>query len=170
LRTPQLIGLCFLAFVPADLVLEHGILYFELFNYASTVPSLTLHAGKIYQFPIYETVSWCATLTWLSSIHFLRNDRGESWAERGVLRMNLGARRETFMRFLAILGACQIGMFVTYNVPYFYWSTKGGAYPPYKEYRIAGVCGPNTDYDCPSLTTPLPKADSPTNRVVTFEE
>lgn len=168
LTTWQLIGLCFVAFIPADLILEHGILYFELFNYASTVPSLTLHYGEIYQFPIYETFSWCATLTTLSAIHFFRNDAGESYGERGIGKFKIGERSKTFLRFLAILGTCQVGMFVTYNVPYFYWSTKGGAYPAaYKEYRTAGVCGPKTDYDCPSLTAPLPKADSPTNRIVT---
>lgn len=166
LSSGQLIAICFLAFVPADLVLEHGILYFELFNYASTVPSLTLHAGEIWQFPIYETLSWCATLTCLSTIHFFRDDAGDTWSGRGIQKLKIGEGRKTFLRFLAILGAAQIGFFLTYNVPYFYWSTKGGAYPPYKEYRTAGVCGPNTEYDCPSLSTPLPKADSPTNRVI----
>ncbi len=162
----QLIGVCFLCFIPADLILEHGILYFELFNYSSTVPSLTLHAGKIYQFPLYEVPSWCATLTCLSAIHFFRDDAGESYGERGIHKLKIGERGKTFLRFLAILGTCQIGFFVTYNMPYFYWSTKGGEFPPYKEYRTAGVCGPKTHYDCPSLTTPVPKAESPTNRIV----
>jgi hypothetical protein len=162
----QLIGICFLAFIPADLILEHGILYSELFNYASTVPALTLHAGKIYQFPLYEIPSWCGTLTCLSAIHFFRNNAGESYGERNISLLRVGERTKTFLRFLAILGTCQAALFLFYNVPYFYWSTKGGAYPPYKEYRTAGLCGPKTKFDCPSLTTPLAKAGSPTNRVL----
>jgi hypothetical protein len=161
----QLIGLCYLAFIPADLILEHFIVATQLFNYASTVPSLTLDAGKTYQFPLYETVSWCGTLTLLASVHFFRNDAGETFAARGLNRIKVGQGGRTFLHFLAILGICQTGFFLTYNVPYFYWSTKGGAYPPYKEYKIAGLCGPGTNYDCPSLTTPLAKAQSPTNRV-----
>jgi hypothetical protein len=161
----QLMGICFLAFIPADLILEHGIVYYQLFNYASTVPSLTLNAGKTDQFPLYEVLSWCATLTCLASIHFFRNEQGEFFVERYIHTLKVGARIKTWLRFFAILGLAQTCFLLCYNVPYFYWSTKGGAYPPYPAYKIAGVCGPGTNFDCPSLTTPLPKADTLSNHV-----
>ena len=161
----QLVCLCFLAFIPADLILELSIVYLQLFNYASTVPALTIFAGKTYQFPLYETASWCATLTALSCIHYFRNAHGEALPERNLRLLNLSPGTKTICRFLGILGMCQVWFFLTYNVPYFYWSTKGGAYPPYAAYKIAGVCGPGTNYDCPGLTIPVPKALSPTNHM-----
>ncbi len=166
LTTWQLIGLCFLAFIPADLILEHIILITGLFNYSTTVPSLTLWAGEKYQFPLYEVLSWCATLTSLSAIHFFRNDQGESYGARGIHKMKVGEGGKTFLHFLAILGTAQVMFFLTYNVPYFYWSTKGGSFPPYEAWRVGGLCGPGTNYDCPGLKVPVPKADSPTNRIV----
>ena len=166
LRPWQLVVLCFVTFIPADLVLEMGAGYLQLFNYASTVPALTLFAGKIYQFPMYEVLSWCATLTCLSSIHFFRNEQGESLPERKILQMGLPPAILTWCRFFAVLGMCETAFFICYNMPYFYWSTKGGSFPAYESYKIAGVCGPNTKFDCPSLKTPLAKADSPTNRIV----
>jgi hypothetical protein len=161
----QLIGLCFLAFIPADLILELNICYFQLFNYSSTVPALTLFAGKTYQFPLYEVVSWCATLTCLSAVHYFRDEYGELLPARHIGQMRVSPAVKTWFRFFAILGLCQVGFFVCYNVPYFYWSTKGASFPPYAAYRVAGVCGPGTNYDCPGLTIPVPKAHSPTNRM-----
>jgi hypothetical protein len=166
LATWQLLGLCFLAFIPADLILENSIIYYQLFNYASTVPALTINAGKPYQFPIYEMVSWCATLTALSAAHFFRDDYGEPWLARQIGAMRASPAVKTWCRFFAILGLCQVFFFLCYNAPYFYWSTKGAAYPPYAAYKTAGLCGPGTNYDCPGLTVPVPKALSPTNRVV----
>jgi hypothetical protein len=165
LRGWQLMGLCFLAFIPADLILELSICHYQLFNYASTVRALTLFAGKTYQFPLYEVVSWCATLTALSGVHYFRDAHGESLLARHIARMRIAPAVKTWAGFFAVLGMCQVSFFLCYNVPYFYWSTKGGANPPYAAYRVAGVCGPGTQYDCPGLNVPLPKAQSPTNRV-----
>lgn len=167
----QLIFATFLFFIPLDFALENIILRTQLFNYASTVPELTLWAGQIHQFPLYEILSWCATLTSLSAIYYFRNDKGEMFAERGLSAIRFPKQSlKTFTRFVVIMGAAHTLMFVTYNVPYFYWSTKGGSFPPYAEYRIGGLCGPETNYDCPGLDIPLPKKQSPTNRTIPVEE
>ncbi len=160
----------FCLFIPFDIVLEHIILMTELFNYASTVPELTLWAGEKYQFPLYEIVSWCACLTAWSAVHYFRDDQGYSFPERGFQRLrfkNEGIK--TFSRFLAIMGFCHLLFLAFYNIPYFYWSTKGGAYPDYATYRIGGLCGPDTNYDCPGLEVPVAKAASPTNRIIEVE-
>jgi len=162
-----LILVTFLVFIPFDFVLEYGILTTELFNYASTVPELTLWAGQKNQFPLYEIVSWCACLTCWTSLRHFQNDKGETLAEQGMSRIRFPTEGlETFTRFLVITGACQIFFLLLYNVPYFYWSTKGAAFPDYASYRIGGLCGPDTNYDCPSLRTPVPKRLSPTNRTL----
>ena len=166
----ELILTTFVVFIPFDFVLEYIILSTELFNYSSTVPELTLWAGQINQFPLYEIVSWCACLTAWSAMRYFQNDKGETVVERGFSNIkfpNDGVK--TFTRFLANLGVCHLLFLALYNIPYFYWSTKGAAYPPYKAYRIAGVCGPATNYDCPGLAVPVPKKDSPTNRTMPLE-
>ena len=167
----NLILVTFLLFIPFDLALEQIILRSELFNYASTVPELTLWAGAIHQFPIYEAVSWCACLTAWSAVHFFRNDKGETFAERGLSKIKFpGKGVHTFTRFLVIMGFCHVLFLVCYNIPYFFWSTKGGAYPPYAEYRIGGLCGPDTNFDCPDRHIPVAKKHSHTNRTVVPEQ
>ena len=163
----ELILTTFLVFIPFDFVLEYIILSTGLFNYASTIPELTLWAGQKNQFPIYEIVIWCATLTAWSSVRYFANDKGETWAERGFSAIKFpGERLKTFARFLAIMGSLQLLFLLMYNVPYYYFSTKGAAFPAYEPYRIGGLCGADTNFDCPSLTTPVPKRRSETNRTV----
>jgi Spirocyclase AveC-like len=167
----RLIAVTFIAFLPFDLLLEHIILRSELFNYASTVPELTLWAGLIYQFPIYEALSWCGCLTAWSCVYYFRNDRGESFIERGIDKMRFpGTGIKTFARLLIMMGFCHSMFLLLYNIPYFYWSTKGGSFPPYGEYRTGGLCGPDTNFDCPSESTPVPKRKSYTNRVIPESE
>ena len=160
----------FVLFMPFDLVLEQIILRGELFNYASTVPELTIWAGEIHQFPIYEMMSWCACLTAWSAVYYFRDDKGETFAERGLSTLSLpGERIRTFARLLIIMGFCHTMFLFLYNIPYLYWSTKGAAYPPYAEYKIGGLCGPDTNFDCPDLHVPLVKKQSETNRVIPVE-
>ena len=161
----------FIVFIPFDLVLEQIILRGQLFNYASTVPELTLWAGEIHQFPVYEIVSWCACLTAWSAVYYFRNDKGETFAERGLGNLRFPtAGLKTFARLLIIMGFCHTMFLVLYNVPYFYWSTKGGSYPPFAEYKVGGLCGPGTNFDCPGLQVPVPKSGSETNRTIALDQ
>jgi hypothetical protein len=162
----NLILATFAVFLPFDFVLEQTALALGLFNYSSTVPELTLWAGEPYQFPVYEMVLWCAALTGWSSVHFFRNDRGETYVERGIESIRFpSSGAKTFTRFVMMMGICQLYFLLLYNVPYFYWSTKGAAFPAYGEWRVAGVCGPQSKYDCPAADVPVPKRESPTNRI-----
>lgn len=164
----RLIGTTFAAYVVFDLILETVIVRTQLFSYASTVPSLTLFAGHKYQFPLYETVSWCSTYLGLACIHHFRDDRGRTFVERGIDALRIGGRRRTFARWLAVMGACQLVMLFTYNIPYAYWGLRAGPTPKSlvdATWRNGGVCGPGTRYACPNPHDPLARRGSPTNRI-----
>jgi len=157
----------YLAFCVFDLILESFITRTQLFNYGSVVPQLSLWAGTDHQFPIYETISWAGTYTALSCLHFFRDDQGRTLPERGLGALKLGdGRLKTFARYLAIMGACQVAMLVTYNIPYSYWGMHAVMAKPYleREWRTAGVCGSDTAYNCPDGHSPVATKDSPTNR------
>jgi Spirocyclase AveC-like len=147
----RLLGTTFLAFVVFDLILESAITRTQLFSYASTVPSLTLFAGKKYQFPIYETLSWCATYLGLACIHHFRDDKGRTLVERGIDNIRVTGGAKTFARFLAIMGACQLVMLFTYNIPYVYWGLHSGPVPKplvRDTWRNGGVCAHPAVYNC----------------------
>ncbi|HEY1970079.1 MAG TPA: spirocyclase AveC family protein [Pseudonocardia sp.] len=163
----RLVVYAYLAFCVFDVLLESFITRTQLFNYGSTVPALTLWAGTDHQFPIYETISWAGTYTVLASLHFFRDDRGRSLPEQGLDRLRISSGKlRTFARFLAIMGACQAAILFTYNIPYAYWGMHAVMAKPFisQEWRTAGVCGPNTAYDCPAANVPLATIGSPTNR------
>ena len=164
----KLIGLCFLGFCVFDLIIESFILRTGMFIYPSTIPSLTLFAGEPHQFPLYETVSWAGTYTALACIHYFRNDKGETWADRGFDSLRVPAPLATFTRWLAIVGICQIGMLFTYNIPYMYWAVHGGPFTVSEEshpWLTAGLCGTSTPYDCPGPGVPFARIGSATNRI-----
>jgi hypothetical protein len=164
----KLLGLTFLALVVFDLILETTIVRTQLFSYGATIESLTLFAGTDHQFPIYETVSWCGTYLGLASIYFFRDDKGRSLPERGIDQLRLAPRLNTFARFLAIAGACQIVMLVTYNIPYQLYALHAGPIPQEiqdRSWRIAGMCGEGTAYACPDPKLPIARDSSPTNRI-----
>jgi hypothetical protein len=163
-----LVSLCFLGFVVFDVLIESFILRTGMFIYPSTIPWLTLFAGKTYQFPAYEIVHWAGTYTALACIHFFRNDKGETWADRNFDTRRIPAVIRTFARWLAIMGLCQVAMLLTYNIPYGLWAFHGGPFTVSEEthpWLTAGLCGASTPYDCPGPGVPIARRDSPTNRL-----
>jgi len=166
----QLIGATFAVLVVADTIFEALLMRLNIFGYPSTVPQLTLWAGEYYQLPIYQELQWGATFTAMACLRFFRDDNGRSIPERGLDTLKFSPGLNTFARFLVMLGFLQTAFFLTYNMPYFYWSTKGAAFPAaLQSYRIGGLCGPDTDFDCATLHTPVPKAASRTNRTIEIE-
>ena len=73
----------------------------------------------------------------------------------------------TFFRFLAIVGICQLSIMLTYNIPYQLYALHSEMSPVYlnQPWRLGGVCGPNTNFECPGRGVPIPRRDSRTNRV-----
>jgi len=164
-----LVGFCFLGFCIFDLIIESIILRTGMFIYPSTIPALTLFAGKTYQFPVYEIASWAGTYTALACVHFFRNDKGETWADRNFDSLSIPTPLRKVARWLAIMGLCQIGMLFTYNIPYTYWALYGGKFTVTEQtapWLTAGLCGPSTSYDCPGPGVPFARIGSPTNRLV----
>jgi hypothetical protein len=164
----KMIALTYLAFCVFDLVLESFITRTQLFSYGSVVPELSIFAGTDHQFPLYETVFWAGTYTVLTCLVFFRDDQGRSLPERGIEKLQIGsARLTTFARYLAIMGVCQLAILFTYNIPYQLMALHSEMPKVFveREWRTAGVCGPKTAYDCPAAGVPIPRRDSPTNRV-----
>ena len=163
-----LVAWAFAGFCVFDLIIESIITRTGMFIYPSTIPSLTLFAGTPHQFPLYETLSWAGTYTFLASVHYFRNDKGETWADRNFDSLAIPGALKTFTRWLAIMGLCQIGMLCTYNIPYMFWALHGGPFSVSEAshpWLTAGLCGPSTAYDCPGPGVPFARLDSPTNRL-----
>jgi hypothetical protein len=164
LRSAGIFGICVVVLTAADFVAEALIMMpLGLYTYTSPIPWLTIFHGHYYQWPIYEGVLSGVFLTALGYLRWYRNDKGESWAERGLSSYNLTARRRSLVRFLALCGICNAVQLTMYAVPWNYLGMNSGDTPrdvSSRSYFVGVQCGPLSDYACPSPDVPLPRRTS----------
>lgn len=168
ISTFRLILCCFLGFCIFDFIIESFILRTGLFIYPSTIPELTLFAGETYQYPLYETIAWAGSYTAAAVLLHFRNDKGETVADRGLDGFTQPGPVRTLARWLALVGYLQIGLLVTFNIPYMFYALHGGQFTVTEQshpWLTAGLCGESTPYACPGPGIPFARLDSPTNRI-----
>ncbi|HVW35510.1 MAG TPA: spirocyclase AveC family protein [Acidimicrobiia bacterium] len=155
LRGPALFLLAFALLGGADFVLEVAWVRLGLYVYPSTIKSLTLFPGHMYQFPVYESICWGLSWAGICFAYYRRNDRGETLAETGASTLTSPARSRTLIRFLAIAAVCNLG-YLAYNVETAVISRQGGPWPaeftkrPYLTY----LCSEKDPYACPPGVDP----------------
>jgi hypothetical protein len=157
LGTPWLIAICFLSLVVGDVVLE-GFIWLPLGFLSYPGGHWNLFAGTWHQYPIHEGITASALFTGLASLRHFRNDTGETFADRGIDKLRLGTGRKTALKFLAFIGASQVIMLVTYNIPV---ATLIASHPAKwpssiqaRSYFTDGVCGQGTNRLCPQPGLP----------------
>jgi hypothetical protein len=100
----------------------------------------------------------------LGALLYFRNDRGETWAERGLSELGGSERRKTLLRFLALAGVLNMIYLFTYFLPWQLFSLNSDPWPKSiagKSYMRAGYdCGAETAYACPGPDIPVPRPHS----------
>jgi hypothetical protein len=119
-------AIAYVVFVVGDFILENAIIRLtDAYMYTRTYGPLTVFAGSIYQFPLYE--SFCAAAVSLAFTILRQSARddanGISFVERGALR--LSPRLQTPMRTLAVIGACGAFFLFLYHLPFNYLGVVG---------------------------------------------
>jgi hypothetical protein len=167
-RFPEIgaVGLWLVAFFPMLVV---GTLWEALFmvmgshHYGSAIRGFALNAGHYYEFPIYQGITASLLYTTWGAMRFHRDDRGRSFAERGLDRLAVSERTEGWMRFFAISGAITGVFFVFYHIPNAIIALEGDAWPKdvlTRSYFTSGVCGAGTTVACPDPRVPFPRGNS----------
>lgn len=151
---------CFAAFFVFDLIVEATLCRYEIFAYGGSYHALTLWAGEYYQFPLYESFCVAGIGTTLTVLRYFKDDKGYSFAERGVQNLNLPKSGKKMVSFLSILGFAHVAMFVVFFFPFNWFSLKADSYPQTSSYLRYEVCGKGTPYACPSREVPIPSKKS----------
>ena len=178
-RWPQLgtVGLLAVGygfFVLVDFVTEMSGARLGLFAYPGAIRSVSLFAGKHYQFPLYEPFAFAVTLALMAGVRYFKNDKGQTVAERGIDELRLRPKGRGVVRGLAFVGIINALYLFTYMVPVQWFALHADPWPEdilRRSYFTNQLCGPGTTYRCPGPDTPIPRVDSdhvaPDGRLVT---
>jgi hypothetical protein len=130
-----------------------------LWAYQGAHESVTLFSGHFYQYPLYEGLFFGLVGTAWAAIRMFK---GQTFAERGLERLNYRPRRRELVRVLAMGGLLNV-TFLMWQVPMAIISLHQEAWPEdivKRTYLTNAVCGPGTDYACPGAEIPINRTNS----------
>lgn len=157
--TPGLIAVAFTAALILDLILElpgerggGWVWWYPANNH------LTLFYGHYYQMPLGEWLLWSGCWGSMGMLRYFRNDKGETFPERGLDKLKVTGWKRSGVRFLALAGALNLAM-LCYNVSYNYVGLHSGTTIPAicnAPWYNDGMAGVGTDIHCPGPGIPIP--------------
>jgi hypothetical protein len=165
LTPTELLACAWLVFAVIDVALEGAFLRTGMYAYGTSIPSLTLWAGKPHQFPMVEMIGWGFAWAMWATSYYYRDDKGYTWVERGVQTLRLGEGMKSFLRFLALAGFFNMGMLMFSSIPLALNGLLGGRMVQGHPSYLNHLCGPDTPYDCPAPDVLIPRRGTPTNRI-----
>lgn len=143
-----------------DAIMEVAFLRMRVYGYPGADQSLSLFPGHFYQYPVYVGVTTALFWFAMATLVYYVDDKGHSWAERGIEKLRVGSRMRTFVRWLALVGACQLIFIVSYFIPSWLWYSHHSPIPAdTPAYMINNVCGKAAGFPCGGAGIPFPRKD-----------
>ena len=167
----QMFGVAFIAFTIAWFCVEATFLRTGMYAYGVAIEPLTLWYGEYYQYPIYEFVAWGLCYAIFASLYYYRDDKGLTYVEKGIDKLQVSGPKKKALRFFALTGFMNIVFLFLWSFPMSLTTLWAG--PLSKEmpsFLVNDLCGPNTNYDCPAPEVPLARRSSLTNRTVSADQ
>jgi hypothetical protein len=153
-----LLGIAIL--IALDTLFESLLLRTGVYAYPGGIRAITLFAGQTYQFPMTEGLCYGGLTTGATLVLLLyRDDRGNTFVERGVDRLRVSGVMRQWVKFLALFAYVHVSMFVVFTVPMQWFATHSDPFPDgYPSYMINGLCayGPTRD-QCPGPGVMIPR-------------
>ncbi|MFN2590857.1 MAG: spirocyclase AveC family protein, partial [Actinomycetota bacterium] len=132
-------------------------------TYPTTPHWLTVFGGSWYRIHLTEPICWGTTWAAFALLRYYKDDKGRTIAERGIDQVRTTERKKSFLRFAAIYGTCNVFFLLFYIIPTNAIAIHGDSWPRdtlKRSYFTNYLCGPGTDYACPSQGTPIPRPKS----------
>ena len=142
LTRPQLALIGVAALIVLDTLFESLLLRTGVYAYPGGIRAITLFAGETYQFPMSEGLCY-GGLTIGSTLLLLlyRDDKGQTFVERGIDQLRIGTMGRQWVKFLALFGFVHLSMFIAFTIPMQWFSTHSDPYPEgYPSYMTNGMC------------------------------
>lgn len=161
----QLIVVALITMFWCDLVVEAFLVYTQIYAYTGSVHEISLWAGTLHQFPLYESVLGGGTVAATGSLFYFRDDKGHTLVERGIENLSI-KRGLTTLRALAISGFVNV-VLLTYTILYIFVNLQLDPWPTeVPSYLRNGLCGEGSTVACPHPLLPIPTVTSGPQRPV----
>lgn len=157
-----LLGICFAAMCALDFVAE-GLIWMPLGFWSYPGGHGVLFPSTYHKFAAEEMIPIGLMFTGLSALRYFRDDKGNTFAERGVEKLGYSTRKTNIVRVLAVLFAVHAITFIGYTIPAAWSVTHPRPWPADTEsrsYFTSGLCGPGTDRACSGPGVPFSTNES----------
>tara|TARA_B110000503_G_scaffold137317_1_gene221319 strand:+ start:1072 stop:2133 length:1062 start_codon:yes stop_codon:yes gene_type:complete len=158
--TLEVIGLIVFGLFVIDSSIEVLLIRTGVYAYPGGIRELTLFAGETYQFPLTEGFLFGGLgLGAMAVLKFFKDDRGQTFVEKGSERLKLSPIKKQWVRFFAIFGFCHGVFLVLYMVPNQWLATHSDPFPEnYPSYMLNGMCVSGVDeQQCPGPGVAMPR-------------
>lgn len=153
-------GALFGIFAAVDFAFENLLIRLGYMAYPGVPHSLSLWAGDVHQFPLYEPLLMATWWSGMAGVMYFRDERGRSFAERGVDRLRAPGWVRGTASLLALTGFLHAWTLGAYFLPFNLMAVKADTAPALPSHLRKGICGTGTRYACPSEFVPVPSRDS----------
>lgn len=120
-----------------------------VFGFASTWRPITLWAGTIHQFPLYEPPLNSVVMTCLALVRYHLDSDGAMFFEAGLSKAQVRSASRTALSILATTGFGQGLIIFAWMIPFQLIATHVDTFAPLPSYLSAGICGSRTPRACP---------------------
>ena len=156
-----------LALIALDTLFETLLLRTGVYAYPAGIAWMTLFAGETYQFPLSEGLTYGGGVIGSTLVLLLyRDDRGQTWVERGLDQVRLSSTGRQWVKFFALFAYVHVCMFALFFIPTQWFAMHGDSFPKgYPSYMTNGLCayGPAHN-ECPGPGVSIPRpVDNPWN-------
>jgi hypothetical protein len=139
-------------------VVEGGI-YMPLGVFTFAGGTVSLFPDAYHKYPLWQALWASVFMAAFTAFRYLTDEHGRTLAERGLGSLGLGVRRTILVRFLAVLGVCNVLYLATYNLPLaIFTHMDTGSWPAEVQshsYFTDHLCGDQTTRACPGSSSPL---------------
>ena len=146
-----------------DSIIEILLLRTGIYAYPGGIRAITLFAGQTYQFPLTEAFTFGGLgVGAIAVLRHFRDDRGQSFAERGIDQLKVRPTTRHFVRFLSLYGFTHGAFIILFMVPNQWLATHSDPFPKgYPSYMLGRLCAyGDSRHECPGPGVSIPR---PTN-------
>jgi hypothetical protein len=144
-----------------DFALESSSVKQGLYGFPTVFAPLSIYVGETYQYPVYSSYCFGASIAVMSVLLTYRNAQGLTPVEVGSEAI-ASSFKGSLMRLLAITGATNVGLLLLYMVPMALFSLGGDSVPrlPLHLFNPA-ICTPDARFVCQGITAPAQQEAAP---------